>query len=1510
MLVAGFSGIGKTAVINEVHKPIVRQRGYFIKGKYDQFQRNIPFSAFVQAFRDLMGQLLSESDTELQIWKIKILEVVGDNGQVLIDVIPELERIIDIQQRATELSGSAAQNRFNLLMQKFVQVFTRAEHPLVMFLDDLQWEDSASLKLLQLLMAETNHLLILGAYRDNEVSPAHPFILAVDEIVKTGASVNTITLQPLSLFYLNQLVADTLNCEFLLAQPLTELVYKKTQGNPFFATQFLKSLYDDGQITFDPPGSPTPLSSPLGKWGQREVAGGWQCDIAQVKALALTDDVVEFMALQLQKLSAQTQNMLKLAACIGAQFDLNTLAIISENSAEVTATALWKALQEGLIIPNTEVYKFFIQSDSGSVSDVAANPIYRFLHDRVQQAAYSLIPHSERQITHLEIGTLLLGNSSEIQRQQRIFDIVGHFNLAADRIIEPQARYEFATLNLQASKTAKASAAFDAALMFANAGIDRLPDTKWQDNYPLTLAMYDLGAIVAYLCSQFEQANRLIATILENARNLLDKVSAYETKILSDIAQNQMQDAISTAIDVLKQLGIQLPKQPNTIDILLGLAKTKLILGTKKTAQLIDLPTMINSKALAAMRILSCTTSAAYIESPLLMPLLIFERINLSVRYGNTALSSSAYAWYGMTLCGVVVDIEAGYQFGQLALQVLERFNATHLKAQTIVTTSAFIRHWREPVRDTMPSLLEAYQMGLETGDAEYAAWGALSYSYSQYWAGENLAEMERTNRSLLAAIAPFIQKSSSTYLQVFHQAALNLLGHSKNPSILSGESYQIAEVIPLQPGASHQIELFASYVCQQQLNYLFEKYAEVIEQSNATQPYFDSCAGLLLPVMYYFYDSLARLALYPKVSSSERKQFLKQVKANQKKLKKWAFHAPSNHQHKFLLVEAEQHRILNKYLVAISLYDRAIQLAKQNQYLNEEALANELAAKFYLNWGKEKIAQTYMIEAYYCYSRWGALAKVVDLETRYPQLLAPISQKQQQQSFKLTETMIPVSSTMLQTSIFSNTSLSAALDLASILKASQSLSSEIELEKLLSTLLQTVLENAGADKCALLMPSDDRWVIEALSQSEQPALVLRSLPIDDRTVPVTLINRVKNTLSLVVIENAAIEPTLAADPYLLHHAPKSMLCLPILNQSKLIGILYLENNLTVGAFTGDRLEVLNLLISQAAISLENARLYTELEEKVQARTQALNQKNDQLQTTLKELNRTQTQMVQSEKMSALGQLVAGIAHEINNPVSFIHGNVNHIHQHTENLFYLLSAYQAHYPDPPESLQIDLENIEINFIKEDVHNILKSMKVGSERIRQIVLSLRNFARLDESEYKAVNLQVGIDNTLMILQHRLKASAERPGIEIVKQYGELPLVECYAREINQVFMNLILNAIDALEESNRDRTFQEIAIHPNRISISTVKTEKNQVQITITDNGIGIPEEIRSRLFDPFFTTKPVGKGTGLGLSISYQVITEKHGGKLWCDSTPEGETRFAIELFVSGGRDRVKTPIR
>ena len=1502
MLVAGFSGIGKTAVVNEVHKPIVRQRGYFIKGKYDQFQRNIPFSAFVQAFRDLMGQLLSESDAQLQAWKTKILEAVGDNGQVLIDVIPELERIVGTQPPAIELSGSAAETRFNLLMQKFVQIFTSVEHPLVMFLDDLQWADSASLKLLQLLMSETGHLLILGAYRDNEVSPVHPFILTVDEIVKTGAVVNTIVLQPLSERDMNQLVADTLNCELLLAQPLTKLVYQKTHGNPFFATQFLKALNDENLITFDPPqshascyngGDPRNALAPLAKGGRQ---GGWQCNIAQVRAFAITDDVVEFMSLQLQKLPNQTQNVLKLAACIGAQFDLNTLAIVSEQSLETTAADLWKALQEGLIIPNTEIYKFFIQSDSTSVSNAAANPIYRFLHDRVQQAAYSLIPDDQKKATHLKIGQLLQQNFSEIEREEKLFDIALHLNLGIELINQQQEREALAQLNFKAGSKARSSTAYTAAKVYLQTGIDLLEVDCWQHQYELTLNLYVTAAEVAYLNGDFEGMEQLAAVVLRQAQTIFDKVKIYEIQIVALVAQIQISTALAVGTEALAQFGVDFPTKVDEALIDKALQELNQQLNGRKIAGLIDLPVMSDRTAIAAMQLLRMLVAPVFQGMPGLLPLLSATMVRLSLQFGNDKASTVGYVIHGMVLCSILCEVETGYEFGKLSLSLLEKLNAQSMKCSTLNMFGNFIQHHQQSFLATLPTMKDSYIIGMETGDFLFAGYGIANYAYVALFAGVDLDALAPELTGYSAALAQLKQDSARIILGMVRQTVQQFRETVSQPYCLIGTAYDETVMIPKHHEDKNLTMIAFVSTYKLLLAYYFGNYQAALDYITQGKPYLMAASGMVHIPTFHFYAALTYLALVPTNSEIELSVILAEFKTYETILHQWAHNAPMNHKHKWHLIEAEKCRVFGNKLEAMEQYDRAIATAKENQYPNEEALANELAAKFYLDWGKEKIAQTYMTEAYYCYTRWGAKAKVVDLETRYPQLLATIWQKQQS-SFTSTETIISISSHTLQSSTFGNTSFSEALDLATILKASQSLSSEIELEKLLSTLLEVILESAGADKCALLMPKGSCWVIEALSQLEQPSIILRSLPIEDRqTVPVALINRVKNTRSLTVIENAVLEPTLAADPYILRHSPKSILCAPILNQGKLIGILYLENNLTVGAFTSDRLQVIKLLTTQVAISLENAQLYHKLEnyshnleQKVEERTQEITEKATQLEATLEKLYSTQAQLIQSEKMSGLGQLVAGIAHEINNPINFIYGNLQPASEYVASLIELNNLYQKYYPQPLPEIAEKIADIELEFLVNDLQNILSSMRVGADRIRQIVLSLRNFSRLDESEIKPVDIHSGIESTLLILQHRLQNNSKHAEIALVKEYEQLPLVNCYASALNQVFMNIINNAIDALEVS--DTNFQPT------ITIQT-ELKKSNILIRIADNGIGMSKSVQNKIFNPFFTTKSVGSGTGLGLSTSYSIVVEKHGGQLSCISSPGQGTEFIIEIPV------------
>ncbi len=756
ILVEGFSGIGKTAVVNEIHKPIVKQRGYFIKGKYDQFQRNIPFSAFVQAFGDLMEQILAESDVKLQTWKDHILEEIGENGQILIEVIPGLEQIIGNQPPTVELSGNATQNRFNLLMQQFVQVFTLAEHPLVLFLDDLQWADLASLKLLQLLMQDSGHLMVLGAYRDNEVSPAHPLMLTMNEIVKAGATVNTIHLSPLSEVDLNQLVADTLICDHLHVQMLTELVFQKTEGNPFFVTQFLKSLYEDGLITFN--------------WDERY----WQWDFAQI-AFAFSDDVVEFMARQLRKLAVETQDVLKVAACIGAQFDLLTLAIASQKSPQDTAKALWRALQDGLIIPTTEAYKFFTLYEINSIVQPEANANYKFLHDRVQQAAYSLIPEDQKQKTHLKIGRLLLDNLSQKNQDEKFLDIVNHLNRGGLLIIQPEERDYMARLNWRAAKKAKSSTAYKDAAQYLRIGIDFLAADSWLSQYDLTLSLHELIAEIAFLSGDFKKSENWLKIILSNAKDLLDLVKPFQIQIQLYQAQNRLLEAVSSGLQVLRSLGISFPETVSSAEIQSEIAVISNNLADRSAESLLNLQMMTDDKLLATMRIYSSMSSSAYLSNPNVFALLVAKAVNLSIQYGNTPDSTLAYADYGVLLCGAG-EIELGYQFGQLSLALLNHLKAKRFKASVLLPVNASIRHWKEPLRNTLNSLLEAYKAGLESGDLEFAALSSHIYCYHLYLVGEELSEVKRQMSLYVEGVNQLQQQTFVSFHKVYQQTVLNLV--------------------------------------------------------------------------------------------------------------------------------------------------------------------------------------------------------------------------------------------------------------------------------------------------------------------------------------------------------------------------------------------------------------------------------------------------------------------------------------------------------------------------------------------------------------------------------------------------------------------------------------------------------------------------------------------------------------------------------------------------------------
>ncbi|MDJ1184653.1 EAL domain-containing protein [Roseofilum casamattae] len=1234
ILVTGFSGIGKTAVVNEVHKPIVKNKGYFIKGKCEQFNRNIPFSSFVQAFRSLMGQILSESDAKLADWKTKILEAVGNNGQVLIDVIPELESVIGRQPPIIELSGSAAQNRFNLLLEKFIAVFTQKEHPLTLFLDDLQWADSASLNLIEVLMRDNNrgYLLLVGAYRDNEVFPVHPLMLTLAELKKLcypasaksalgsarreqTTSISTITLAPLSVHHINQIVADTLSCHIKQSQPLTELVYQKTQGNPFFTTQFLIGLYEDESIVFNPN------------------LGYWECDLVKVRDAALTSDVVEFIAGRLQKLPEATQRVLKLAACLGNQFDLETLAVVCETSSEEVASKLWSALQEGTILPISEAYKFF-QGEIDLTEAEIVTVKYRFLHDRVQQAAYSLIPNDQKSPILLKIGKLLLEKNSNLDNEgSRLFDIVGYLNSGIGLIAEQSQRNELAQLNLMAGEKAKSCTAYLSAFEYFLKGLELLDEDCWQTQYSLTLNLYLEATEVSYLTGNFELMKQYGEIVISRAENVLDTIRVYETWLQGHAARSQFLDGIELGLHYLCLLDIHLPNNPDTSDTIAWLNRVKIELASFSTEELVSFPSMSDPVMLSAMRVLSRLVPLTYFGCPNLFPIVACQGILLSLKYGNTIDTSISYINYALALCNPGVDdIVAGYQYGEVAKQLMESQNSNRPHACVINNFYFHVSFWKEHARNGIPQLINGYQSGLEFGELEFSAYNLANHAILGYVVGERLETVKETCKAASEFVRGIEFEAIAKSIDCARQAIFNLTETTEEPWCLQGTIYDEIQATEFFQNNRNLVGLFFHYLKKLHLSYLFGNLLAAVNCLEEAEKYCAAVGSYLPLTEFVFLASLTSVALAGSMTDREalrmqnrdRIWHLNRAETWLDRLKLWSTHAPMNFQHKVDLVEAEKCRVLGQKLEAIERYDRAIAGAKENKYLQEEALANERAALFYLDWGKETIAIAYLQNAYYGYARWGATAKVRDLEQCYRDLLQPISQPPLP-SATLNQTLTQLTAPMLLFHRSTSEAVGSAIDpvpeLVAVFKAAQALLGTVQPDEFLHQFTHLMLQYSGGDRCALMAPDrEGNWQIEAIATTE--SIDLTRQPLDgNTTLPVGLIRYVKNTQTGVAIDDSNADLPIT-DTYLDRHQPQSVLCFPLLNQGRSIGILYLENQLTRCVFSEERLLSLKFLCTQAAISLANIQLYQDLQT-----SQAQSQR---LADSLAELNQTlETQVTQ-----------------------------------------------------------------------------------------------------------------------------------------------------------------------------------------------------------------------------------------------------------------------------------------
>jgi histidine kinase len=1433
VVIAGASGTGKTAVVKELYKSLAGSPGYFLFGKFDQFDRSAPLMAVVESYRGLVRQILTETPERIERWRSRFLAGLGDRGQIMIDLLPELELIIGSQPELLEVDAGEAQQRFMQTVSQFFEAASSGDELIIDFMDDLQWADSVSIGSLPEFINNPQirrHLLIV-AYRDQEVDRRHPLTAALEQAQTLSKKLHKIQLQPLNQTEVTQWVADTLQTEVPLAQPLAQLLHDKTLGNPFFLTQLVKSLYRQNLLQFD------------------YQMASWQWDLAVIQRQAITDNIVDLMIHQLQQLPAETQIVLQRAACIGHEFDLNTLATVSQRSPQATCQTLWSAVEQGLILPLDKKYQLVLHQ----VMEEEANPRFEFLHDRVQQAAYELIPEAQLGTVRWQIGQLLLQQSSTVEQEERIFEIVGHLNAGlAERELTNSQRLQLIQFNYQAAQRAKRAMALDMALAYVRSAIALTQPADWAQTYDQTLKIQTLGTEMAALIGDRAQMESWAETAIAQSVVVSDRTTVQIIRIRAQINAGELLPALEIARLALRDLGFELPETATDESIGVLMQQTMERMAQIELDDLLALPMMDDAQELAIVTILSNIMALTYQCAPSLVAWTILIQMQKILTFGQFAEGGYICISYGYLVCALLKDLQQAYRIGQIGQKIVMRSNSQDLIAKANLTLAGLINHHIQPLSQTLDLLMEGYQAGLAAGNFEFAAYNASQCILHQYFSGRHLPEVLRQ----LSDLTNRLRRCDSSLLAIHHQGIL--------PWLELSPASGFTKLLPqfMQQNRFLEVVIIQSYKLAE--HYGFGEYETAMEILQEIRPLLPLLGRPYVVTVVDCYAALIALASYQDASTAIQSDLMAIVEYHQAELAFAANHAPMNNAHKLRLVEAERAWVCGQVPEAMQAYQAAIELAQTHGFLQEEALSCERAALFYESLQQPRIAQMYRQDAYRAYVVWGATRKVKALETQYPEL--------RMSNHSLAQ------ATTTHTSHPSTKNLQQSLDLTTVIQASQALSGEIVLERLVEKLLQLVRENAGAQRVVFLQNQAGQLYVKALLDD---AIVqvweddLRSIEVYDQ-VPRSLLQYSQRLQKPVLLDEAGIYTQFSADVYLQTVNPLSVLAFPILHQGALFGLLYLENRVARHAFTDDRWEVLAIIAAQAAISLENAQLYRTLESRVEQRTAELSQ-------TLKELQDTQIKLIRSEKMSSLGQLVAGIAHEINNPMNFIKGNLIHAAVYSQDLLKLAYGYQRQ--SNPEAMQALIESIDLDYLSQDFPQVLESMQVGANRVTDIVQGLRDFARLDESESKTIDIHTGLESTITVLGSQLQS------IEIIRHYGDLPLVECFAAELNQVFLNLLTNAIDAVSPVERPQ-----------ILIQTAAIDAAQVQIYIQDNGVGMTLELQAKIFDPFFTTKPVGQGTGMGLAICHQVITQQHRGKLKCISQPQVGTTLEIRLPIALGR--------
>ena len=1170
LLVSGYSGIGKSALVQELHKPVVRERAFFLSGKFDQYKRDIPYATLVQAFRELVLGILAESEPRIAAWRQRLLGALGINAQLIVDVIPQAELVIGRQRPVPELPPAEAQNRFRIVLRHFIGVFAQKEHPLALFLDDLHWADSASLGLLKELVAhpEMRHLLIIGAYRDNEVTPSHPLMLTLDDARKAGARVSNIVLGPIPPEHLVAFIRDALHCRRDQAAPLSDLVNEKTAGNPFFAIQFLTMLYEEGLIEFD---------------GR---AGAFRWDVAKIRAKGFTDNVVELMVGKLRRLPATTQEALKQLACLGNNAEVALLTMVRGGSEQDTHADLWEAVRAGLIL--------------------RVDVTYKFLHDRVEEAAYSLVPEELRAEVHLGIGRRLVSRMSLEEVEDRVFDVVSQWNRGADLLTDPCEKEVLSRLDALAGTKAKAAIAYASARSYLAQASSLLPPNAWSTRYEETFTLYLELAECESLVGNFQQADALFDLILQNARSNSDRARAYRLRMRLYQMAGRHKDAVTVVLEAARLFGVTIPESDEEIQAATEdeIRQVPSNLRGRRVADLVDAPVAEDESVRAIIGLIAESSPLVYTARPALWPLITVKGVNLSLQRGHAEESSFVYSCYAMVLVSVIGDIPRALQFSEMAIRLNEKRDNATLKGKLLFHHAGVINVWCRHFATSLPLMEQAFLACLDVGDLVCAGY----LTYNMVWLllenGDPLDHVIEVARRYTAFAGQNHNDVVCHVVRIEEQFAASLKGATQAPTSFNDGAFDEASCVAALTEAGFGLGIAYYHIMKQIAAFTHERYAEALQSAASAARMLLQVASMVNEATHHFYHALTLTALFAQAPAEQQRQFVQTLEEQLRRMKLWADNCPENFGDRHALLSAEVARIEGRELDAERLYEEAIRSARENGFVHHEALAYELASRFYRARGFAQFADTYLRDARACYARWGADGKVAQIDQQNPRLCEPRS-------------LAPTATFAVRTE---------QIDLLSVIKAAQTISGEMVLDDLVRTLLVVVLEQGSAQRASLILCQDKSLSIEAEATIQEKGVatsLLGSEPVDSsRRIPLSLVHYVQRTKERVILGHAAADTDrFAGDDYFARCRPRSVLCMPILRQAEVVGLLYLENDLLAGAFTPDRLVAVEILATQAAISLENAVLLAASQKAVRARDEFFTVASHELRTPVTSLS-------------------------------------------------------------------------------------------------------------------------------------------------------------------------------------------------------------------------------------------------------------------------------------------------